>query len=291
MNISRRSFIRNAAFIGSGISLTSTLSSVTIINKTKTNLAVGVCTGIENSSYLSSAGYSYIEEGVRRFLVPEESESVFITKLEKAKRCGLPVVACNFFLPGELKCVGPNTVHEKIIKYAKTCFRRAKQAGVRIIVFGSGASRSIPEGFSKNETMNQFIDLCKNIAVLAGKYEVIIVLEPLNSKECNFINFVKEGGEIVKMKDHPNFLFLADLYHMKLEDETPENIIHFGKYIYHVHIAEKEGRSAPGTHEEEFTRYFNALKKIRYKGGISAECKWHNMELQAPIVIRSINKQ
>lgn len=252
---------------------------------------IGICAGIENNILAEQAGYTFIEEGVRKFLVPSEAESVFLANLEKAKKSALPVRACNSFLPGEMKCVGSNPVHGEIIRFAEVAFKRAELSGVKIIVFGSGGSRSIPEGFSGDEATKQFVDLCKQLAPIAGKYHVVVVVEPLNTKECNFINSVAEGGEIVKVVNHPNIRLLADLYHMKMEDEGPANIIRYGDLLRHVHIAEKEGRSAPGTHGEDFLPYFDALKQVGYKGAISVECKWQDLEKQAPAALRTIGEQ
>jgi sugar phosphate isomerase/epimerase len=242
---------------------------------------IGVCTGLSNYNTIASAGFNYLEEGVRSFLVPSENEDVFNEKLALVKTSGVPVAACNSFLPAELKCVGPEPHHEKIILFTETAFRRAQMAGIQTIVLGSSGSRSIPEGFSKEEASLQFIELCWKIALIGEKYNVVIALEPLNRNECNFINSVTEGVSIVKAVNHPNFMVLADIYHMLIENEGPESLIENGLYLRHIHIAEKEGRSAPGVHGEDFTAYFKALKTAGYKGKMSIECRWDNMELQA----------
>ena len=252
---------------------------------------IGICTNISNSAILLSAGYAYLEESARGFLVPAQPEEAFQKNLGLMKTSGIQIEACNSFLPGELKCVGPEIQHEAILQFAETAFRRAELTGIKTIVFGSGGSRKIPDGFSKSEAEKQFVDLCGKMAVLAKKYNVVISLEPLNSKECNFINSVTEGGEIVKKVNHPNFRLLADIYHMLMENEDPESLVIYGKYLYHIHIAEKEGRSAPGTHGEDFTAYFKALKKAGYTGRISLECSWSNLETQAPTALSAIRKQ
>jgi sugar phosphate isomerase/epimerase len=257
----------------------------------RTKLELGICTKVDNHKQVKNAGYAFIEEGVRSFLVPAEPEPEFLKNLEKAKASSLPVIACNSFLPGNMKSVGPDPVFSEILQFAETAFKRAKVSGVKIIVFGSGGSRAIPEGFSKEEATRQFIELCKQMGLVAARYRVVVVIEPLNKKECNFINSVAEGGEIVKAVDHPNIRLLADLYHMKMDNEGPENIIKYGKLLRHVHIAEKKGRSAPGTHGEDFTAYFNALKQVRYKGAVSIECKWEDMEKQAPVALQTIMEQ
>jgi hydroxypyruvate isomerase len=43
------------------------------------------------------------------------------------------------------------------------------------------------------------------MAPIAARYDVVVVLEPLNKKECNLINSVFEGGVIVEEVNHPNF--------------------------------------------------------------------------------------
>ncbi len=236
-------------------------------------------------------GYTYVEEGVSGFLMPTKSEEVFNELLEKAANSPLPVKACNSFIPGNLKSVGPDAVHEEILKFAETAFRRAQRAGVEIIVFGSGGSRSIPDGFSREKARAQFIELGQKMAPIAQTYNVTIVLEPLNTTECNFINSVVEGGEIVKEINHPNFQLLADLYHMKMENEGAESIIKYGKLIKHIHIAEKQERAVPGTFNEDFRPYFNALKKIRYKGKISIEARWKDFDSQMPAAIKAMKTQ
>jgi sugar phosphate isomerase/epimerase len=252
---------------------------------------IGVCTGYTNGAILVQHGYSYIEESVGRFLMPDKSDEEFNAVLEQAKNSVPPVKACNGFIPGSLKSVGPEAVHPQILEYMETAFRRAQKAGVEHIVFGSGGSRSIPDGFSKEEARSQFVGLCSAMAPIAARYNVIVVLEPLNTREVNFINSVAEGAGIVEEVNHPNFRLLADIYHMMMEDESPEDIITYGHLIKHVHIAEKEGRAAPGTHGEDFRPYFSALKEIGYPGRISVECRWEDLESQAESVITAIKQQ
>jgi sugar phosphate isomerase/epimerase len=273
--------------------LTSIIILLTIVDSCsgRQEISIGVCTSIDNNELLFNAGYSFIEESVRNFLVPMNSDDEFAENLKKLESSELSVEACNLFLPGSLKSVGKEADHDKIASYAETAFRRAKEAGVGIIVFGSGGSRRIPEGFSPEQARNQFISLGKILGPIAGQYGVTIVLEPLNKRECNFINSVSEAGELVKEIDHPNFLLLADIYHMNMDDEGPESIVKYGHLIRHVHIAEEVDRAAPGTHNEDFRPYFEALNKVNYNGRISVECRWESMENQASIAIEAIRSQ
>lgn len=255
------------------------------------NFSFGVCTSVKNAEMLDSAGYNYIEENVRNFLVPDQDEETFLKNLALLSSAALPVIACNGFLPGGLKSVGPDAVHPEILQFARIALRRAQQAGIGIIVFGSGGSRSIPEGFSHEKAREQFVSLLKQMAPIAGEYNVTIVLEPLRRGETNFINTVAEGAVIVREVGHPNFMLLADFYHMMMEDESPESIVNNADLIKHVHIAEKEGRAVPGTHGEDLTPYFKALKDAKYNGGISIEGRWTDMQAQASTAIQTMKEQ
>lgn len=252
---------------------------------------IGICTHYSNGESMKKYGYTYIEESVGRFLVPDKHEEEFENMQKNAARFPLPIKACNSFIPKELKCVGPEPVPDEILKYAEIAFRRAQKTGIEIIVFGSGGSRTIPDGFSCEKAQQQFVELGKKIASIAAKYHVTVVLEPLNSNECNFINSVSEGGKIVEEINHPNFRLLADIYHMKVEGESPESIIKYGHLIKHIHIAEKQDRAVPGTYNEDFRPYFNALKKINYQGKISIEARWTDFDTQIPLAIKTITDQ
>ncbi len=287
----RRDFMRSSASTAGGILLGPAAWPAIFGYGRKFHPEIGVCTDLSKSDLLRGFGYSFIEAGVRKFLVPSESEENFLKNLEQTRKASLPVKVLNSFLPEGFKCVGPVTDSTAILKFAGTAFKRAQVAGIPVIVFGSGRARQIPEGFPREEAQKQFEKLCREMASLAGQHNVTVLLEPLNTEECNFINSVAEGGEFVKKVNHPNFLLLADLYHMKKVEESPESIIRYGHLLRHVHMAEKEGRSAPGTMHEDFTEYFRALKKIGYKGLISIECRWQDMEKQLPVAIQTILTQ
>ncbi len=260
-------------------------------NELKFLSEIGVCTQSSNLSMAEQSGASYVEESVRRFLVPTEPDSVFRHNLANVPGGNISIVACNSFLPGNLKSVGPNADHKTILAYADTAFRRAKEAGIKIVVFGSGGSRRIPEGFNPDTARTQFISLLGKLGPVAQKYDVVIVLEPLNSGETNFIHSVGEGASIVREVNHPNIRLLADIYHMLMEGESPDAIRRAGSLIHHCHIAEKEQRTPPGVHGEDFTEYFKALKEIGYMGKISIECRWEKIESRLFTAIRTLKEQ
>jgi sugar phosphate isomerase/epimerase len=251
----------------------------------------GVCTSPDNALKLKDAGYHYVEAGVQKFLVPLENNDAFEANLKSLADAPIPVYACNSFIPNSLKCVGPDADPQAILAYAQTAFDRAKKAGVKHIVFGSGKSRAIPDGFDRDQARTQFVSLLKEMGPLAAAGDVIVVIEPLNSGETNFINTVVEGTDIARQVGHPNICVLADFYHMAVENESPDGIRYAGDLLKHCHIAEKENRAAPGTTDYDFRPYFKALKDIGYTGGISIEGRWDNFDARLPRALETMQTQ
>ncbi|MFQ5805115.1 MAG: family 16 glycoside hydrolase [Phycisphaerae bacterium] len=233
----------------------------------------------------------YIEVGVRWFLVPDKPDAAFAENLKAAKACRLPILAANGFLPGSLKCVGPEADHDGVLKFAETAFKRAKQVGIKTIVFGSSGARSIPNGSDRSRAEYQFIALLMKMAPLAAANDVVIAIEPLNRKECNFINTLPEGARIVEAVNHPNIRLLADIYHMLRMNEPARHIRAAGHLLVHIHIAEKEKRTPPGVMGDDFRPYLQALADVGYRGGISIECGWKDMAAQLPAGVKTLREQ
>ena len=252
---------------------------------------IGVCTSVANAVVAKSAGCAYIEEGVRSFLVPDRPETEFREKLALLGGSPLPVLACNSFLPESLKSVGPEARPDEIIAFAETAFRRAREAGVKHVVFGSSGSRGIPDGFDRAEARRQFVRLLRRMGPVAREYGVVVALEPLRRAECNFINTVAEGAAIVREVGDPGIRLLADIYHMLCEDEGPGSIVSAGPLLAHCHIAEEDGRTPPGVHGENFTPYLEALRRIGYAGGISFEGRWTDLATELPVAVKTLEAQ
>jgi sugar phosphate isomerase/epimerase len=252
---------------------------------------IGVCTGFGSAEKLKAGGAAYYEEGVGNLLMPAKPEAEFVAQLAKAKATGMMPYSCNGFLPGTMKAVGEKANHDELVKYATTAFERAKTAGMKIIVFGSGGARKIPEGFPREKAVAQMVELCKRLADAAGKNGITLAIEPLNSKECNYMVKLEEIVEVVTKVDNPGLAITADFYHMALGGDGAKECEAAAKWIKHCHIAEKDGRTAPGIKGDDFTPYFRVLKQNKYAGRISIEGKWTNMAAELPKAVETIRKQ
>lgn len=233
---------------------------------------VGTSGSPELAAGLKEQGIQFMTGSTSKFLVPDKGEEVFAKNLEALRACPLPMLACSGFIrPRHLRCVGEEANHDEVLAWAEICFRRLKQAGGKFIVFGSGGSRALRNGWTVEQADPQFVALLKRMGPLAKKHEITVVVEQLNTRECNYINRIEHSARLIREVNHPSVRILADIYHMAMDGDTPEDLKQAMDVVAHVEIAEKEGRSYPGSGGQDFTPFFKVLKDAGYKGLINIE--------------------
>jgi sugar phosphate isomerase/epimerase len=255
-------------------------------------MLIGCCTSaIAQAKTIAASGLDYVEENVQAFLAPEGCESDFRARSKQASISARTIQAACCFLPGALKCVGPTVDDARLDSYAQTAFARARAVGMDTIVFGSGGARAVPEGWASDKAFAQFVTVLKRFAPFAAKQGVTLVVEPLNRGECNFINTIDEGAEVVRAVDHPSVRLLADLFHMLRNDEGPECLTTHGALLAHTHVAEKETRSAPGVKGDDFRPFLRALRAGGYNHRMSLECGFGDISQELAASLKALRGQ
>ena len=242
---------------------------------------LGVGGGPEVAAERKAAGGSFVAASVAGWLAPDQPEEAFLQSLDELRKSPLPVWSCNSFIRRkDLKCVGPEANHDAIMAYAEIAFERASRAGVKGITFGSSGARTVPEGFPVEEARRQFVALLKRMGPVAEQHGVVVMVEPLRSQECNFLNTIGEVADVVRAASHPAIRANADLYHMVIGGDSAEDLRQAADLVAIVEIAEAEGRRVPGTSGQDFRPFFKVLKENGFTGGINIEGKWEVDELE-----------
>jgi sugar phosphate isomerase/epimerase len=252
---------------------------------------IGVVSGLEHASILQAAGCSFVEVNVQGFFKPQQDPAAWAAGLEAAREAVIPPATSCCFLPGSLRSTGPEVDRAAIAAYAETAFARAHEAGCAIMVFGSGGSRQLPAGCDYAAATAQFTEVLRDLGPIAQRHGVTVVLEPLNSGECNFVTSVPEGAAIVRAVDHPNIRLLADFYHMLRDGQGPEEMIEHLDLIAHVHVAECAQRTPPGVAGDDFRPYLRTVLEGGYRGRISLECKWDDLPAQVGPAVAELRSQ
>jgi len=160
-------------------------------------------------------------------------------------------------------------IRKKAIERVKNHIRFASSFGAQVII---GLIRGkIEEGVNREIAEEWTLEAMKECAKLAQEYGIYLTLEPLNRYETNFINRVKEAIEFIKRLGEQNVGLLIDTFHMNIEEVSIYQSIEKAKdCLTHVHLADSN-RWAPGCGHLDFLKIVETLRKIDYKGYLSAE--------------------
>lgn len=227
----------------------------------------GVCRGLddfESIKIASEADVDYYECGFGSLANFDDEK--FNKCKDFLKENNLPCLVANGFIPGDMKVVGDNIDYVALSEYLDKGLERAKLLGVKKVVFGSGKSRSFPDGYSSEKAKEQLVYFLKEYAApKAEKAGCVIVMEPLRFCESSMIYTVADGIEIARLSGKNNVAGLADLYHVYGNNDSVEGIGEFKGELLHSHIAEPEKRVYPSTKDSEeiiaqYKKFFDALK-------------------------------
>ena len=254
------------------------------------NVLIGYCVGLKGLEIAKSAGFDYVELGVTE--IAALSDADFDAALERVKQVGIPTPNANLFIPGSIRLTGPEaTDQEQQLAYVKKAFARLNRLGVKIVCFGSGGARRVPEGFPQEEAFKQLVAFGKLIAPEARENGITVVIEPLRRQETNIINTTRQGLDLVKAVNDPNFELLIDFYHLASEKEDPAIILEAREHIRHLHMANPQGRVFPLLWEEfDYAPFFANLRQIGYAGRISIEASSRDVPTEAPKAIALLRR-
>jgi sugar phosphate isomerase/epimerase len=238
---------------------------------------------------VKAAGFDYME--VRTSEIAALSDADYESAAAKFKQVGLPVLAANLFIPSNIKVTGPNIDKDRQMEYVRLALDRVSRLGVRLVVFGSGGARQVPEGFSKQEAFQQLVDFGKRIAPEARSRNITIAIEPLRQQESNIINTATEGLAWVNAVNDPNIQLMIDFYHFSIEKEDPSDILKVKDHLRHLHMANPNGRVMPLKWEEyNYGPFFAVLRQIHYDRLISLEVSNANLAVEGPQAIALLRR-
>jgi len=253
-------------------------------------MAIGVCGNLDMARLAARVGFDFVEMKVADLLMPLAEEKSFIARCEELRQSGLPCLAVNCFLPSTLKVTGPAIDRVSLERFGAIAIRRAAVAGVKTIVFGSGGARHIPDGFDRGVAREQFVDYCRYLAPLAEREAVTIAIEPLARGECNFINTVAEGAEIVREVAKPAVRLLVDSYHWGTNGEELETLVRHGGLISHVHVSTLPNRRPPASEPWDPAPFLSALKRGGCQANISIEAAFCDAEKEVVLALAELRR-
>jgi D-psicose/D-tagatose/L-ribulose 3-epimerase len=247
----------------------------------------GICTAITQAAAVAAAGWDYVEESVQGLLRGTDAE------WPPPPKPAVPILAANMLVPAALKITGPSVDTDALQRYIARVADRAAVVGTNTLVFGSGGARQVPDGFDRGTAARQITEFAAVAAAETARHGIDLVLEPLNRGECNIVNSIAEAMDYVRAVDRPNFWCLLDTYHFWLENEPLESLREAMPKIRHVHLADPQGRVAPGLSGlADYRPVFEVLKSAGYDRTMSFEgTAMNEFAVTAPRVLAFVKEQ
>ena len=115
------------------------------------------------------------------------------------------------------------------------------------------------------------VEVIHACAQYTSQQEMLLLIEPINRYEMNWINTVQEGLELLDTLKLPTVKLLLDTFHMNIEEaNTLEAFRMAGDQVGYVHFADNN-RHAPGQGQIDFDSILQVLEEIRYSGPFISE--------------------
>jgi len=230
----------------------------------------GCCGDHQRLSDTADAGFDYAEAPTR-MLVPSKSD--LPSDVQEAYASS-PIVAeaFNVFVPKEIPVVGPNVDEDAVRSHVTVSAERAVSLGARVIVFGSGGARTIPEGFSRADADEQVLTFLQLVADVFDPHGLTLVIEPLPARSCNYIHTVSEAAVFARKIDRPQIRVLTDLSHAHASDDPLGALADVADLLSHVHVPVPDTpECAIDGSEVSHLELFRTLRSIGYDRRISIE--------------------
>lgn len=119
--------------------------------------------------------------------------------------------------------------------------------------------------------IRQSAETLAEVAEIAARSNITLVLEVVNRYETNICNTAAQGVEMAKLVGAPNVKVHLDVYHMNIEEsDIAQAIIETGEHIGYFHTGDSH-RGYMGSGSIDLTSVFRALVRTGYKGPITFE--------------------
>lgn len=119
----------------------------------------------------------------------------------------------------------------------------------------------------RSAALESLAELCR----YAEARGVIVLLEPLNRYECDYLNALADVCQAAGEIGAPNLKLLADTFHMNIEEADLAGALRAAaRWLAHVHLADSN-RHAPGRGHLDVGGVLRSLLEIGYQGFLSFE--------------------
>ena len=226
--------------------------------------------------YISKTGYTGVE--IAPFTLPKPVGELTVEDRNRLRSTaevqGLEVIGLHWLLAkteGLHLTTADAGVRSATAKYLVELGGLCGDLGGKVLVFGSPFQRNLEEGVTQEQAFQNAVDVFHSVMPKIADRGVHLLIEPLTTKETNFINTCDQGAELIAAVDHANFALHQDVKAMLGEGEPiPEIIQRHQSLTRHFHVNDSN-LLGPGMGETDYHPIFQALLESGYDGWVSVE--------------------
>lgn len=158
--------------------------------------------------------------------------------------------------------IKPLSLLEHLQKVIKMAFNN----NIKTLVFGCPKNRNISDG----DNIEDFITFFRIIGDICFDKNITICIEPNSIKYTNFLNNVKDVGDIVRNISHPNIKMMVDIGHLNNDDLY--EMYNYIDIIYNIDVSVECMKELTINNTTELHYQFaKVIKDIKYSGNINLE--------------------
>jgi sugar phosphate isomerase/epimerase len=226
--------------------------------------------------FAGGIGYQGIE--VAPFTLTDRAELITAHRRaalrESAESRGLEIIGLHWLLMNQprLYITHPDTVIRKeTARYFVELVGLCADLGGNVIVIGSPKQRNLLPGVKREQAMGYAADVFTPCLEPAAKRDVTLAIEPLSTRETDFLTCASDAVELIERIDHPNFRLQLDVKAMSYEYKPfPQIIRESAKHLAHFHVNDPN-LLGPGMGEIVYEPIIAALREAGYDGWLSVE--------------------
>lgn len=227
--------------------------------------------------YCAEVGYDGVE--IAPFTLAEDIRELPASRVAEirtaADEARIRILGLHWLLasPEGLSINGPDeAVRENTRDLMFALVRLCRDLGGSVMVFGSPKQRNVAEGDTYEAVWERSVEMFRICGDEAARHGVTLALEPLTTKETNFLTTRDEAVRLIEAIASPGVRLHLDVKAMVgQEAEPPEAIVRqSAEHLAHFH-ANDTNLQGPGMGDVDFRPIAAALKDIGYDGYVSVE--------------------
>ncbi len=220
---------------------------------------------VEDVADLARRGFQYFEPDASVLRVDEGPTAYFATR-RVLRRAALVPEVMGGLVPDRLPVLGDDARWQEVERHLSVLLERAREVGVTTVVLDSVEARRVPEGYPRDEALQQLRYLLGLAADYAGTLTLAVL--PLPRHPSSLLNSVAETVEMIIELGRPELHLCLEATDIGPDGEPWEGVAGAIDLLAHVRWSDPNLRNSPAM-QEKLDAVVEALAGVGYDGRFS----------------------